>query len=214
MAGKASTRGPGDGDDILVGKKVADLIHGYGGNDQISGGDGNDRLYGDDGNDTLNGDAGNDSLYGGNGNDTLNGGSGEDALNGGAGADVLTGGAGNDHFDYTAFSDSAGSSVDRITDYSLAQGDDLVFGALDANASVDGLQAWNYVANLGDYTGDNGQATLTYDATSGRTTLNLYNHDGDTNADFTVVFDGQYAAGDIQVNVVDFQGHTYDGIVW
>jgi Ca2+-binding RTX toxin-like protein len=226
-------KGPTEGDDILVGRKVADLIHGLGGNDQISGGGGNDRLYGDGGNDILNGDDGNDILFGGtgndllnggtgndslqgeDGNDTLNGGTGDDALNGGAGSDVMTGGAGADHFDYLAFADSAGATVDRITDYSKADGDDLVFAALDSNAGVDGLQQWNYVEQVGAPTNDNGQATLTYDSGSDTTTLNLYNNDGDTTADFTVVFDGNYGAGDIQINVLDMMGgDPIDGIVW
>lgn len=208
-------KGPTEGDDILVGRKVADLIHGLGGNDQISGGGGNDRLYGDGGNDILNGDDGNDDLRGGDGNDTLNGGTGDDSLDGGAGSDVMTGGAGADHFDYLAFADSAGATVDRITDYSKAAGDDLVFAALDANASVDGLQQWNYVEQVGAPTDDNGQATLTYDSGSDTTTLNLYNNDGDTTADFTVVFDGNCGAGGIQINVLDMMGgDPIDGIVW
>ena len=230
MAGKNK---PTDGNDVLSGTKAADFIHGLAGDDQISGGAKGDRLYGDDGNDTLNGDDGNDFLFGGTGNDALNGGSGnddlrgedgndtldggigDDAQNGGAGADILTGGAGADHFDYLAFSDSAGASVDRITDYSLAAGDDLVFAALDANASAAGLQQWNYVEQLGEFSGDYGQATLTYDAPSNTTTLNLYNNDGDTTADFTVIFDGNYGLGDIQITVLDMVGGPpVDGIIW
>jgi Ca2+-binding RTX toxin-like protein len=214
MPGKPA-RGPTEGDDILVGKKVADLIHGLGGDDQISGGGGNDRLFGDGGNDLVNGDDGDDDLRGGDGSDTLNGGNGNDSVNGGAGSDVVTGSAGADHFDYVAFSDSAGSNVDRITDYSRAAGDDLVFAALDANAGVDGLQQWNYVEQLGDPTDANGQATLTYDSGSDTTTLNLYNNDGDATADFTVVFDGNYGAGEIDVHVLDLLGgDPIDGIIW
>ncbi|HET9811480.1 MAG TPA: hypothetical protein VFP53_07260 [Sphingomicrobium sp.] len=211
-----TSRGPGEGDDIIVGKKVADLLHGYGGDDQISGGGGNDRLFGDDGNDLVNGDDGDDDVRGGNGNDTLNGGTGNDSVNGGAGTDVMSGGAGADHFDFTAFSDSAGAAVDRITDYSLASGDDLVFAALDANAGADGLQAWNYVETLGAPSGENGQATLTCDLATEMTTLNLYNNDGDTNADFTLAFSGQYGAGDIRLTVLDMLGGppNYDGIIW
>lgn len=232
-ASKPSNK-PSSGDDILTGSGGFDTIHGLAGNDQISGGGNSDHLYGDEGNDTLNGDDGNDFLFGGTGNDTLNGGTGNDDLrgedgndtlnggtgddsqNGGAGADVMTGGAGADHFDYLAFSDSAGSAVDRITDYSLAAGDDLVFAALDANANVAGLQAWNYVAQLGDYAGGNGQATLTYDSASNTTTLNLYNNDGNSDADFTVTFTGQYGAGEIQITVLDMLGGdpNPNGIIW
>lgn len=229
-ASKPSNK-PTSGDDTLSGSGGFDTIHGLAGNDRISGGGNQDRLYGDEGDDTLNGDDGNDFLFGGtggdtlwggtgnddlrgeDGDDTLDGGIGNDAQNGGAGADIMTGGAGADHFDYLALSDSVGFAVDRITDYSRSAGDDLVFAGLDANASVAGLQQWNYVDQLGAFSGDNGQATLSYDAGSNRTTLNLYNNDGNSTADFTVVFDGQFGVGDIQINVLA-GGTTTDGIVW
>ena len=222
---------PTNGDDILTGTGGFDNIHGLAGNDRISGGDKQDRLYGDEGDDILNGDGGNDFLFGGTGRDTLNGGTGnddlrgedgddtldggigDDAQNGGAGADVMAGGGGADHFDYLALSDSVGSAVDRITDYSRAAGDDLVFAGLDANAIAAGLQQWNYVDQLGAFSGVNGQATLSYDSGSNRTTLNLYNNDGNSIADFTVVFDGQYGAGDVLIHVLA-GGTATEGIVW
>lgn len=232
-AGKPSNK-PTSGDDILTGSGGFDTIHGLAGNDQISGGANQDHLYGDEGNDTLNGDDGNDFVFGGTGNDTLNGGTGnddlrgedgndtlnggigDDALNGGVGFDILTGGAGADHFDYGALSDSVGATADRITDYSLAAGDDLVFAGLDANAGVAGLQGWKYVSQLGDYSGDNGQATLSYDAASTTTTLSLYNQDGNQDADFTVLFTGQYGAGQIQITLLDMAGGAPNpnGIIW
>lgn len=228
-----ATKKPTNGNDVIAGTKASETLHGLDGNDQISGGGGNDRLYGDNGADALNGDDGNDFLFGGAGNDALNGGTGNDdlrgedgadtltggaggdALNGGAGADVMTGGAEADHFDYLAFSDSAGATIDRITDYSRAAGDDLVFAALDANAAAAGLQQWNYVESLGAFTGDNGQATLSYDAGSNTTTLNLYNNDGDTTADFTVTFTGNYGRGDIVVTQLDMVGGPpAEAIIW
>jgi Ca2+-binding RTX toxin-like protein len=224
---------PTSGDDILTGTKAANFIDALAGNDQVSGGGGDDRLYGNAGKDTLIGEDGNDFLLGGTGDDTLSGGTGNDdlrgedgndtldegsgngAVNGGAGADVLTGGAGADHFDYGSLSNSVGANVDVITDYSLAEGDDLVFAALDANLGEAGLQPWNYVAELGDYNGPNGQAMLTFDAESNTTTLNLYNNDGDTTADFTVIFEGQYGVGDIQITLLDMAGGpSMDGIIW
>ena len=224
---------PTNGNDIIVGSGGFDNIHGLAGDDQISGGAKDDRLYGDDGNDTLNGDDGNDFLFGGTGSDTLNGGTGNDdlrgedgrdflfggagndSLNGGAGADDMNGGAGADNFDYLAFSDSGGANVDRIIGYNYGEGDRLVFGGLDANAGVAGMQQWNYVAQLGTFTGNNGQATLTYDSSTNTTTLNLYNNDGDTNADFTVAFAGQYGAGSMQINMLDMLGSpAIDGIIW
>jgi Ca2+-binding RTX toxin-like protein len=172
-------------------------------------------LFGGGGNDTLNGGNGNDDLRGEGGNDVLNGGAGDDSLNGGSGADVLTGGTGADCFDYVAFSDSAGANVDRITDYSRAEGDVLVFAALDANPNVAGLQQWKYVEELSEASGEHGRATLTYNTETRQTTLNLYNNDGDLNADFIIIFEGYYGAGDIQINVLDMVGGApIDGILW
>jgi Ca2+-binding RTX toxin-like protein len=199
----------------INGTKRSDRLYGTEGDDTINGGDGNDFLFGRGGSDNLNGGNGNDDLRGEAGADSLIGGAGDDALHGGAGADTMTGGTGADHFDYTAFSDSAGATVDWITDYNRAQGDDLVFAALDANPNVDGFQQWTYVQQLGEFAGTNGQATLTYDLASKTTTLTLYNNDGHTTADFTVLFSGQYGVGDIKVTVLDMLGGpAMDGIIW
>ena len=101
--------GATDGDDVLNGTPLADLICGLFGNDTINGLAGNDTLYGDacskkagiaqalpDGNDRLNGGAGNDKLYGAGGADVLSGSAGNDSLVGGRGKNSYSGGAGND----------------------------------------------------------------------------------------------------------------------
>lgn len=97
--------------DILIGNEQANIIH---------GGDGNDVIYG------LGGD---DVLYGEGGNDILIGGAGDDVLIGGAGNDILTGGAGADTFKYLASDVAADGSitagVDKITDFSLSDGDKI-----------------------------------------------------------------------------------------
>ena len=206
----------GIGNDQLYGDDGKDFLQGNEGTDLVDGGAGNDTLYGGAGNESVDGGAGNDAIHGDDGNDTMHGGIGDDALNGGVGFDILTGGAGADHFDYGALSDSVGATADRITDYSLAAGDDLVFAGLDANAGVAGLQGWKYVSQLGDYSGDNGQATLSYDAASTTTTLSLYNQDGNQDADFTVLFTGQYGAGQIQITLLDMAGGAPNpnGIIW
>lgn len=76
--------------------------------------------------DVLTGDAGVNQLYGWSGRDTLNG---------GLGNDILTGGFGADRFVF-----SANGGRDRITDFSIAQGDKIVLNAasfgLAANASI------------------------------------------------------------------------------
>jgi hypothetical protein len=103
---------PTNGDDVLNGDALANVICGLLGNDTINGRGGNDTLFGDacglkakaafgalaaaGGNDKLSGDDGNDTLFGGPGNDLLKGGKGNDKLFGGRGNDTLDGGPGND----------------------------------------------------------------------------------------------------------------------
>jgi len=100
--------------------------------ERVLGSNYSDRLLGDKndntleglaGNDTFRGYAGNDTLVGGLGNDLLYGDEGNDILIGGAGMDILHGGAGADTFVLdlaTAF-----TARDRITDFSVTQGDRL-----------------------------------------------------------------------------------------
>lgn len=104
----------GNGDDVIRGDGLGNLLDGQGGDDVLRGEDGNDRLVGGEGDDTLqggggrdiqDGGAGNDlqvagtgggTQRGGDGSDTLDGGSGNDSQYGGRGDDRLNGGAGND----------------------------------------------------------------------------------------------------------------------
>lgn len=117
-------------DDTLTGTAAAntmagldgnDTIRSLGGNDTASGGNGNERMDGGAGHDRLNGDAGNDLLLGSGGADRLVGGAGNDLHDGGAGRDVMTGGMGGDTFVF--------GNADRVTDFSAAQGDQIVFAA-------------------------------------------------------------------------------------
>ena len=154
----------GNGNDRLCGGSGQDLMAGGTGNDRLDGADGHDWLYGDDGNDTLNGGNGGDRLSGGNGNDSLTGGNGNDILSGdagrdqlignsgadrlyghanpdtlgGAGNDTLSGGAGGDRFVF-----QRGGGADRITDFSIAQGDKL---ALPRNLWTDSKTAASVIS--------------------------------------------------------------------
>ena len=132
----------GGGDDQLYGDSGADRIWGGHGNDYISAGGGFDRVdagAGDDivwlgdggdffsaaidqgaGDDEVHGEGGNDFLHTGRGADRLFGGAGDDVLDGGSGSDVLTGGAGADAFHFYLNSDA-----DRITDFSVEEGDTI-----------------------------------------------------------------------------------------
>lgn len=129
----------GDGADLIVGGNDHDDINGNKGNDNLGGGEGDDWvvggqdedfLTGDNGNDIVYGNLGNDIVLGGNGNDWVRGGQGNDVVEGGDGADwlwgdrgtdTLTGGAGAD-----IFHSFSGAGIDRITDFSYAQGDRVI----------------------------------------------------------------------------------------
>ncbi|WP_391856522.1 Ig-like domain-containing protein [Vibrio cidicii] len=82
---------------------------------------GDDQIRGTDDNDIILGHAGNDVLDGGLGDDVLYGGSGDDILIGGLGNDILTGGEGADIFKWVDME----TASDRVTDFSVAQGDKL-----------------------------------------------------------------------------------------
>jgi len=98
-----------DGDDWVVGGKDQDLLFGDAGFDIV---------YGNMGDDTVSGGAGADWVRGGQGNDTVSGGDGDDWLWGDRGDDTLSGGAGAD-----IFHSFSGAGIDRVTDFSVAEGD-------------------------------------------------------------------------------------------
>jgi serralysin len=104
-------------------------------------------IEGNDAFNLLSGEAGNDSLFGAGGNDILLGGSGNDRLNGGAGFDVLIGGSGADvyAFDASSFPDGEDLSIDFVSDFT--RGDLFDFSALDADAALDGDQAFSLVSH-------------------------------------------------------------------
>lgn len=71
--------------------------------------------------DTLIGSSGSNLLVGAGGSDRLIGGAGDDILVGGDGNDTLTGGVGDDVFAFTV-----GHGFDRITDFELGSGGDVL----------------------------------------------------------------------------------------
>jgi Ca2+-binding RTX toxin-like protein len=187
----------GNHNDSLYGQAGHDRMYGEAGIDHLDGGDGHDLLDGGTGNDTLLGGAGEDDPWGGEGNDVLDGGTGWDELHGGLGSDTLTGGADKDYFYWDSRSDAI--SGDIVADFEA--GTDLLVmnrAAGDANTALTGVQQWEFVTTAGAALANgNGQATITY--ADGNTVLQLYNNDGDTQADFTVIFYGTYAAEDLQI---------------
>lgn len=147
-----------DGADRLLGGQGADLAFGGSGNDFLNGGSGDDRLYGELGTDRLIGGAGkdllsgglsSDLLAGGTGEDMLFGGSGDDTLIGGAGADRLLGGFGSDVFVFATLEDSPSAATpDAIVTFNLGVEHDLIdLELIDANAMLDGDQAFSYIGS-------------------------------------------------------------------
>jgi serralysin len=118
-----------------------------------------------------------DGLYGDDGNNVLTG---------GGGADLLYGFGGADRFIYTALTDSRVGAEDRIGDFDAGEGDLVDLARIDANAGLEGDQAFTFVNS---FTNTAGQAVLTFDAGTGVTTLSL-DVNGDGQADFAVRFDG------------------------
>lgn len=92
-----------------------------------------------DGNDKVHAGAGNDTILGGAGHDELGGGGGDDVLVGGEGYDDLTGGSGADTFVFADADALPGASVDRILDFSRAQGDRIDLSAFGSFSLVDAL---------------------------------------------------------------------------
>jgi Ca2+-binding RTX toxin-like protein len=86
------------------------------------------------------GNALNNVLTGNGANNLLNGGDGNDTLIGGLGNDTLTGGAGADIFAYAPY-DLTVAQYDVITDFSIAQGDRIAFGA-NGPASFEAASLW------------------------------------------------------------------------
>jgi Ca2+-binding RTX toxin-like protein len=101
---------------------------------KFSGGDAEgDRLSGIEG------------VFGSELEDRILGNAAANQLAGDTGADTLAGGGGADRFFYLDSSNSTVVAPDRILDFSHSQGDKIVVGTMDANAQVDGQQAFQFI---------------------------------------------------------------------
>ncbi|MEJ1933695.1 hypothetical protein WDZ92_26130 [Nostoc sp. NIES-2111] len=107
-----------EGADLISGGALSDILNGYAGADSLDGGAGLDVINGNQGSDTVSGGDGADVVRGGRDDDLVLGGAGNDFLAGDRGSDTLTGGAGAD-----LFHTFAGAGLDRVTDFSRAEGD-------------------------------------------------------------------------------------------
>jgi Ca2+-binding RTX toxin-like protein len=199
------------GNDVVLGRSGNDTVSGGSGDDNLDGGSGDDVLNGGEGNDILHGGVGearhgrhpsppfggNDSLDGGNGADTLDAGDGDDTLAGGLGADYLVGGVGADVFKYTAVEESQNviingvSQMDVIADFTQGQ-DKIDLSAIDANPTLAGNQAFTFIADLANYTGNwTGVVWQTTDSQTGITTINV-SIDGDADPEMQIYMSQPY----------------------
>ncbi|MBJ7411521.1 MAG: hypothetical protein JHD15_14310, partial [Phenylobacterium sp.] len=125
-----------EGNDYIIGGAAFDDINGNMGNDTASGGVGDDWVVGGKDNDLLFGGAGSDLVYGNLGADTCDGSDGNDVVRGGQDGDLVFGGAGDDYVSGDKGDDTVAggagadlfhtfgdAGIDRVTDFSLAQGD-------------------------------------------------------------------------------------------
>jgi len=107
------------GDDSIVGRSTV--------GDWLLGGQGDDRIdaSASSGHNLVNGNLGDDRVLGGGGGDILRGGQGDDEVTGGAAADWLSGDLGHNTLAGGGGADTfhAGHGVDRVLDFSLAEGD-------------------------------------------------------------------------------------------
>lgn len=172
----ADTLDGGDEADRLDGGEGADALYGMAGDDVLIGGLAADRLWGGDGVDDLTGGEASDVLYGEDGNDRLFG---------GGAADVMTGGLGADRFVFTSLADSRPPDCDLICDFGT--GDTVDLSGIDASTKISGNQAFVWAVSFSKVAG---QAVLTYDAASNRSTLSL-DANGDGVADFALLMTGQ-----------------------
>jgi len=142
------------GNDIINGFAGNDILNGGAGIDTLIGGTGNDIYVVDTTTDVIteNANEGTDTIQssvtftlatlpnienltltgtaaingtGNAGNNVITGNTANNILNGGAGIDTLIGGTGIDRFDYRNLADSVFNSVDVITDFNAAAGNDL-----------------------------------------------------------------------------------------
>ena len=113
-----------DGDDVLLGSGIEDLIRGRSGNDRIRGFGEGDSLCGGVGNDIVDGGDEDDFLNGGAGNDVIRGGTGRDNFAGQEGDDSIDGGPGHDTL---GFHDATGPiQIDLEAGIATGQGTDQV----------------------------------------------------------------------------------------
>lgn len=135
--------------------------------------------------DKITGSSVSNALKGGDGNDTLSGGAGADKLIGQGGADDLYGGTGNDKFVFESLADSTLSATGQDTIFDLVSGDIIDLSLIDANKSVAGDQAFNFIGSKA-FSGHAGELRFVKQASD---TFIYADVNGDKKADFGIHLD-------------------------
>ncbi len=125
------------------------------------------------------------TLTGNAGVNILKGMAGNDTLVGGAGADQLYGGAGKDMFVFNSASDSKTTAMDKIFDFSHAEGDRIDLRAIDANGTMADDQAFSFIGTSAFH---NKVGELRFEQKSGDTFIHG-DINGDGKADFSIALD-------------------------
>jgi Ca2+-binding RTX toxin-like protein len=164
--------------------------------ENIVGGAGDDTFFGTNGNNVLGGQDGSDVLRGFGGVDSIIGGAGNDTLIGDAGGDNLyaggpTGGTDGDAdiIKYLRISDSTLDDMDTIFGFEHFAGggsDKIDLSSLDANSSLAGNQAFQFVG-LAGFSSASGEVRL---ATFDGATLVMIDNDGDSAAEMVILVQG------------------------
>ncbi|MGQ3046600.1 MAG: hypothetical protein ACT6Q8_16400 [Niveispirillum sp.] len=210
-------------DNTITGGGGDDVLDGGAGSDSMTGGLGNDVYVVDaatdvvvelagEGTDTIRTDLASLTLvaevenltytgtgtFTGTGNalaNVITGGAGADTLTGGGGADTLTGGLGGDSFVLATVADSPAATPVTISDFVVAQGDQIDLTAIDANSATAGDDAFTFVGTAA-FSNVAGQLRI---QVVGADLQVLGDVDGDGNADFAISLTGvgTLAAGSI-----------------
>jgi Ca2+-binding RTX toxin-like protein len=173
--------------DGVLGTEQADTLIGNENDNSLTGRGGDDLIRGKDGDDLLQGTAGNDTLSGGDGDDTLIGGTGSDTLRGRAGADQFV-------FNDIGDSKAGDGERDVVSDFEAGT-DTLDLAGMDANAGLDGDQAFTFLGT-DPFTGTAGELRTRI---VGDNVVLEGDVDGDGVADFEIFFRGPlvFEDGDI-----------------
>jgi len=158
-----------------------------------------------------------DSITGGTLADTISAGSGVDTITGGLGADSITGGAGNDLFVYANVTQSGGTAVDTITDWTSAADKLQVTldystqsAALDINAVLLGTGAASLSTIQDGLTGKRGE--YQYNVETSQLVINFNNDNLITASDYKIglvagsTATATVAGGDINFSITGGSG--------